>query len=149
MQVLEKPLVIWPSVDRCSSHLAGVSPSQIQGYPAFELANSTTAKDNSLTIWPLTMGCKACIHVKKKLAIYREINIFCSFQCAVADGFHELLASRRNAGSEDNSVTMAHLSWSLHIWVSRGNSRNRTAGKDYILANKERRVETQSRIHGC
>jgi len=50
LQVLEKPLVSWPSVDQCSSHLAGVSPSQIQGYPAFELANSTTAKDNSLTI---------------------------------------------------------------------------------------------------
>ncbi|KAJ6429730.1 hypothetical protein OIU84_021183 [Salix udensis] len=68
---------------------------------------------------------------------------------SVVDGFHELLASRRDAGSEDNSVTMAHLSWSLHIRASRGNSRNRTAGKDYVLANKERRIETHSRIDGC
>lgn len=39
---------------------------------------------------------------------------------AVGDGFLELLAPRRDPVYQDYCVTMACLSWTLHLWFSCG-----------------------------
>ena len=54
----------------------------------------------------------------------------------VVDGLLELLAQRRGSFNKGSDLAMAHLPWSLHIWFSGGDGRNRAAREVDILANE-------------
>jgi hypothetical protein len=55
----------------------------------------------------------------------------------------ELLAPRRNAISEDKDLTLACISWPIHLCIGSSNGGNWIIREADILANTEKCIQTQ------
>lgn len=72
---------------------------------------------------------------------------FLYFVNAVGGGFLELLAPRGGPVYQGYCVTMAHLSWTIHLWFGCRYCRDRTSREANLLADKEEGAETFARVH--
>lgn len=78
-----------------------------------------------------------------------SLRDYVSVLCAVADGVPELLAPGRGPFDQDESLAVAHLPRSLHLWAGRGHSRDRAPGEADVPPDSEKCTETLPRVHGC
>ena len=62
---------------------------------------------------------------------------FLRVHVSVVDGFPELLAQGRGAVDKNEGVAVAHLPWTLHLWLGCSHSGDRTSGEVDFPTDKE------------